>query len=191
MAMRAEAAATQQALMTAEEFYDLPDHGGLAELVRGEVIEMPPEGSESSAVGYKIGYLLGAHVLPRKAGVMFAAQGGFLLARDPDVVRAPDVAFVARARLPEGRVPRRFLELAPDLAVEVVSPSDRSADIEAKVADYLEAGTRLVWVIFPEQRRVRVQTTLAEARWLSEDDTLTGDPVLPEFACAVREIFDI
>jgi len=191
MAMSAEAAATEQRLLTAEEFFDLPDRGGRAELVQGEVIEMAPEGNESSAVGLMIGHLLMVHVLPRKAGVLSGAQGGFVLARNPDVVRAPDVAFVARARLPDGQVPRGFLELAPDLAVEVVSPSDRSADIEAKVADYLQAGTKLVWVVFPDRRRVRVQTTLAEARWLSAGDTLTGDPVLPGFSCAVSEIFDI
>jgi len=182
---------TARARMTAEHFYLLSGDGVPRELVEGEVIEMTPAGLRSAQVASRINTLLGVHVDETRAGIVIGAQGGFVLARDPDTVRSPDVAFVSWAKLPEAQVPSSFGDFAPDLAVEVLSPTDRETEVARKVQEYLNAGTQLVWVVFPEMRRIRVHAASGTMHWLDEDDTLTADPVLPGFSCPVREVFEI
>ena len=150
---------------------------------------MAPAGGRHGYVAHRLSLFIGNHVLDRNLGGVFAAETGFLLRRDPDTVRAPDVAFVAAGRLAEGEPPPGFLELAPDLAVEVVSPSDSPAAVGGKVQDWLEAGTRLVWVVYPESRSVTVHRQTGQPEELSEADVLSGLPALPEFAVAVRDLF--
>jgi Uma2 family endonuclease len=176
-------------VLTAEEFAALPDNGVRCELVRGEVIEMTPASAESGRVSMRIGLRVAAFVEARGAGATYTAEAGFVLARDPDCVRAPDIAFVAKGRLPGTLAPEGFFPSAPDLAVEVVSPTDRGSDIEEKVAEYLEAGTRLVWVVYPDLRRVRVYRAPSESFTVGEGGTLSGDPVLPGLAIPVTDIF--
>ena len=122
-------------------------------------------------------------------GEVFAAGTGFLLRRDPDTVRAPDVAFVSSERLGTSEASSGFLERAPDLAVEVVSPSDSAAAVQSKVEDWLGAGTRLVWVVYPDTRSVTVYRSLNEAEVLSEPDALDGAPVLTDLAVPVSDLF--
>lgn len=177
-------------LVTAEDLLATRDTGVCRELVRGEVIETTPSGIEHSEVGLGLGALLRAFVKGHNLGVVVGSDGGFMLERDPDTVRVPDCAFIARERLPEGRRPKGFFQGAPDLAVEVASPSDTWAGIEVKVREYLEAGTRLVWVVSPEARSVRVYRSAEKSFLLTEDGTLTGDPVLPGLAIPVREVFE-
>jgi Uma2 family endonuclease len=119
-----------------------------------------------------------------------AAETGFVLARDPDTVRAADVAFVSRDRVPPEGVPVGFWPMAPDLAVEVVSPNDRPEDIQEKVEEYLAAGTKLVGVVYPKTQSVTVYRSLREIVVLREDDLITGDEVLPGFACPVRKLLE-
>lgn len=115
---------------------------------------------------------------------------GFRLRRHPDTVRAPDAAFIAQDRLPAGRRHRGYFEGAPDLTVEVVSPEDRPAEVRAKVREWLEAGARLVWVLWPETRTVSVYPAHGDARDLGEADSLDGGDVLPGFSCRVGDLFD-
>ncbi len=175
--------------MTAEELAKLPDNGMRRELVRGEVIEMAPSGAERSAIGAHAVAALVQLANETETGTAFGADCGFILAEDPDVVRVPDASFVLRRRLTQGRPPEGFFPGPPDLAVEVVSPTDQAADVQEKVNDYLKAGTSLVWVIYPSLRQVRVHKSLAESFTVEEDGTLKGDPILPDLSIPVKEIF--
>ena len=179
---------TRRTLLTAEELFRL-SADCCYELVKGELYEMPPAGARHGSSAMRVGILLGAYVNANQLGEVFAAETGFILRRDPDTVRAPDASFVANDRLPEGQLPLSFLELAPDLAVEVVSPGDTAREVQDKVEDWLRAGTRLVWTVYPATRSVNVYRSLEDVRVLSEDDTLEGDQVIPGFACKVRELF--
>jgi Uma2 family endonuclease len=130
---------------------------------------------------------LGAHVERTRAGQLFAAETGFTLARGPDTVRAPDIAFIRRERLPDPE-PAGFPDLAPDLVVEVLSPDDRSGDVLAKVADWLSAGTRLVWVVDPSRRLARVHQSDGTEVLVAADEALDGQDVVPGFSCTLAEI---
>ena len=163
--------------------------GKRAELVRGDLIVMTPAGGRHGQVAHRVGLVIGNHVLDRNLGRVFAAETGFLLQRAPDTVRAPDVAFVAADRLSTGEIPAGFLEMAPDLAVEVVSPSDSATAVQAKVDDWLRAGTRLVWVVDPATRSVTVHRPASPAAVFPEPSTLDGAPVFFDFNVAVRDLF--
>lgn len=175
--------------MTAEELWLLPGDGNRRELVRGVVREMPPAGGEHGGLTSNLEIALGAYVKAHRLGRVFAAETGFVLGRDPDTVRAPDCAFVTRERVPVP-LPKEFLSLAPDLAIEVVSPSDTAEDVNEKVAEWLKAGVRLVWVVHPRTRTVIMHHSLREATTLYENDTLSGEGVVPGFEMPVRDIFE-
>src|SRR6185295_4286686 len=134
------------ALMTAEELLHVHLPNQRSELVRGVLRVREPAGSMHGRVAMNLGGELRAHARAKDAGTVFAAETGFKLFTDPDTVRAPDVVFVAKGREPPSGA-TGFADLAPDLAVEVLSPGDRPGEILAKVADWLSAGTRLVWVV--------------------------------------------
>ena len=175
-------------LMTAEDLEQMPDDGYRYELVRGELIRMSPVSFEPvEVVGNVIGELL-AHVKPRGLGVV-GPELGVIMERDPDTVRAPDVVFVRADRAPRGTEARHFVEMAPDLAVEVKSPSESLADLITKADEYLARGTRLVWIFDPIRRRVYIRRPDGSQSTLDEDDDLVGEDVLPEFRVALREIF--
>lgn len=112
------------------------------------------------------------------------------MSRDPDTVRILDASFVRVDRLPPPEQRRRFIELAPDLDVEVVSPSDSANDVQAKVREYLDAGVQLIWVVHPVHRTVTVYSADRTAHVLYDDDSLTGGDVLPGFRVRVAEIFE-
>jgi Uma2 family endonuclease len=177
-----------KALMTAEEFALLPDDDVRRELVEGEVIEMGPGGYDHSAIAFRIAHLIELAATPEDAGRVTCEGPGFALSGEPATVRAPDVAFVRKGRLPGGRRPAGFFPGGPDLAVEVVSPGDAAGEIEAKVAEYLAAGALLVWVVYPEQRRVWAHRSPSEAFAAGEDGTLTADPVLPGLSIRVADM---
>ncbi len=181
--------ATHKALMTADELWQLPDDSHKYELVAGELIQMPPSGFLHGTVATNFVRLLSEHAIKHDLGVVCSAETGFKLRPNPDTVRAPDAAFVTKARiLTEGR-PERFWPGAPDLAVEVVSPTDRFDDVLEKVQEYLVAGTRLVWVALPRTKTVMACRSTGEVKILREDDELRGEEVLPGFVCQVQEIF--
>jgi Uma2 family endonuclease len=180
----------EQGRITAETLYDLPDDGHRYELAAGRLVRMPPAGARHGSIAARIARLLDEYVEDQDLGCVCTADTGFILQRDPDIVRAPDVGFVAKARLAGGGEPERFWPFAPDLAIEVVSPSDRADELREKIRDYFAAGTRLVWVVYPGTRSVEVHRSMREARGLGEDDQLDGGDVLPCFYCPVRRCFD-
>ena len=174
---------------TASELFEMPDDGFRYELVKGELRKMSPSGSEHGAIIINISVLLAQHVRSENLGVCFGAETGFKIASDPDTVRAPDVAFIRRERIPESGIPTKFWQGAPDLAVEVLSPGDTRAEVDEKVEDWLQAGARAVWVISPKRRSVSVYGPTTEVTRLSEADELDGGEVVPGFRCKVSEIF--
>jgi Uma2 family endonuclease len=179
---------TQARLLTAEDLWNMPGDQR-RELVRGELRTMGPAGSEHGAIIINLSVLLAVYVRQHKLGVVFGAETGFVLARDPDVVRGADVSFVKALRIPRTGIPKKFWEGVPDLAVEVVSPSDSLEEVEEKVDDYLNAGTALVWVVNPRRRTIAVHRSGQNPRILHEGGTLTGEDVIPGFECRVAEAF--
>jgi Uma2 family endonuclease len=175
-------------LMTAEALERLPDDGYKYELERGEVVRMPPPGFEHlEIIGLLITYL-NNFVLPSGLGVV-GGEGGFVLERNPDTVRAPDVVFIRADRVPSGEARRHYVEQGPDLAIEVRSPSDNLRKLVAKADEYLSAGTRLVWIFDPSSRTVIVKTPDGKERTLGVGDTLDGGDVLPGFELPLSAIF--
>ncbi len=180
---------TAERLLTAEEFWSSPANTQFSELVRGKVVTaMPPGGIRG-----KIQLILGAKLLAwSQAGVGGHAgvESGFLLARNPDVVRAPDVHYVRPERAPSDVPPAAFWQLAPDLAVEIVSPNQSAEEIRARVRDFLAAGTPLLWVVYPLTREVLVHLPDGSAKSHDTTDVLDGGEVLPGFRCPVSDLFD-
>ncbi len=175
--------------MTAEELMALPDDGWRYELIEGVLHRMSPAGAEHGEIGTEFVWHLRSFVDPRRLGRVYPADTGFFLAHDPETVVAPDAAFVRADRLPPRTERHGYLDLVPDLVVEVVSPTDRQADVDDKVARYLTAGARLVWVTYPRRRSVRVHAPGREPRELGEGDVLDGEDVLPGFRLPVADIF--
>ena len=168
----------------------LPSNGKRLELVKGKVYEMAPAGGRHGYLAMNIGITLGNYVKLNGIGRIFAAETGFILKRDPDTMRAPDVAFITETRLPVDDIPDSYIEIVPDLVVEVVSPSDSRRDVEEKIEDWLDAGVRLVWVIRPATRSATVYGCMKDALQLSEGDSLNGEDVVPGFSCRVGDLFD-
>lgn len=180
---------TATQLLTADDLWNMPDHGGHAELVRGELRPLSPAGYNHGAVTVLLTARLFNHIHAHRLGDVLAAETGFIIARDPDTVRAPDIAFVRRQRIPpEGR-PIKFWDGAPDLAVETMSPSDTVFELDEKVREWLETGTRLVWVVNPKQRTVTVYRPDNSAQILTTADTLSGEDVVPGFEIPIAELF--
>lgn len=173
-------------LMTAEELLHTSVPGKRVELVRGVLVVREPPGLRHGRVAVNLAVRLVEHVRALDLGQVYV-EAGFKLARAPDTVRGPDVAFISRARLPDPE-PVGYPDMAPDLAVEIVSPRDRPGEILAKVADWLSAGTRLVWVIDPERRRARIYRPDGSEASLTEDEDLSGEDVLPRFTCRLASV---
>jgi Uma2 family endonuclease len=175
--------------MTAEELFMMKTDGFRYELVKGELRKMSPAGSEHGAIIINLALPLAQHVKANKLGVVFGAETGFKIARNPDTVRAPDIAFVHREHIPPTGIPKTFWSGAPDLAVEVLSPGDTVAEVNEKVGEWLSAGVSAVWVVNPKRRSVTVYRSLKDTRTLLEDDELEGLDVVPDFRCRVADIF--
>jgi Uma2 family endonuclease len=177
--------------ITAEDLWRMGTGDVRRELVDGEVIEMAPTGGLHGTVTRRVCQRLGEHVDAHGGGEVLVGDVGFVLAlpSDPERVRAPDVAFIATARLPEGRVPQGFIRGAPDMAVEVLSPSDNPVDVQQRVRDWLEGGARLVWVIAPQARSATVYRPDGSARLVREPEALDGEDVLPGLGIPLADLF--
>lgn len=173
---------------TIDEFEAMP-LAGQWELIDGELVEVTPASDEPSSTGIMIGHLLLQHVLPARLGRVYGADGGFVLFPDRNTVLVPDVAFVIAERAPQGEARKTLPRLAPDLVVEVLSPSDRMAEALAKVAMYLDAGVRLVWLVDPSAQTVTVFRPDDTPTKLFAGDTLDGGDVLPVLSIPVADIF--
>ena len=180
----------------AADFFELvgrPEYADRSvELVEGEVVEMSKAGGLHGQITFLLSLKIGSYVVNNGLGIVTAAETGFILERNPDgrdTVRALDIAFLSRARFP-AVLPENLVDSAPDMAVEVLSPSNRATDIHRKVRQLLAAGTALVWIVHSETRTVEVHTP-AGATTLEADDTLSGGDVLPGLEIPVREIFPV
>ena len=174
--------------VTAEELLRTPDDLR-RELVRGEVRTMAPAGSAHGRIAVNVTWALAGHVKARDLGSVFAAETGFKIAENPDTVRAPDVAFVARERVEAVGEREGYWPGAPDLAVEVVSPNDRFAEVEEKVEDWLAAGTRMVLIVNPRGRTVTVRLPGNKVEILTEEGTIDGGEVVPGWSLPVADVF--
>jgi Uma2 family endonuclease len=176
-------------ITTAEDLLRLPDDGFRYELVRGELRQMTPSGYGH---GVLVGNLTGPveqYVRTHQLGQVCGAETGFRIARAPDTVRAPDIAFIRQARRGQEPLPEGFYEGSPDLAVEVLSPSDTVFEVEEKIAEWLRAGCSTVWVINAKRRSVSVHRSGGLVHVLTEADTLDGGELLPGFTLPVAQIF--
>lgn len=180
---------TSTELVTADDLLRMASDGSRYELVKGELIRMPPAGNIHGKRAMRLGWRIAQHVEAKDLGVVFAAETGFLLSSDPDTVRAPDIAFVSKARIEEVGEFEGFWPGAPDLAVEVISPGDSYTEVEEKVEEYLRAGALGVWVVDPRRRTISVYRSLSDIAILNENDTLDGGDLIPGFSCRVIEIF--
>lgn len=184
--------ATAQAkrLISADEFMQMDLGEGLHELVRGEVMEVPPPGQEHGVVGGNVTGIL--FIYGRQSGHGYVATGDSAVQtqRGPDTVRGADVCFYSYARLPRDRVTRGIPPVPPDLVVEVYSPSNRPGEMRSKVNEYLAAGVLMVWVIDPATRTLAIYRPDAlHPTVLGEADELVDLPELPGFHCRVADFF--
>jgi len=176
-------------LVTAEDLERMPEDDFRYELVEGRILRMSPVGGVHGGLTAGFIALLVTHVKAARIGAV-ATELGFILARNPDTVRAPDIAFINRERIPAGGLPKGFWKGAPDLAVEVLSPDDRPSDVRTKVDEYLAYGTGLVLVVDPDEQTVCAHRRGAPPLTLGVNDTLDLDDAVPGFRCRVREIFE-
>lgn len=180
---------TQRAL-TIDEFARLPSGMGLRyELVNGELRTMTAAGLRRGMIVAQIGGLLLAFVVSRRLGIVCGAETGFVLHRQPNHLRAPDVAFVSREYLPPLNRRDGFLEAAPDLVVEVVSPGDTWTEVSEKALDWLEHGVRIVWVVDPGTLLVAIWRSPGQVEHKRGDEEVDAEPVLPGFRCLVSDFF--
>jgi len=170
---------------------DSPEYADrIVELVEGEIIEMPKPSGLHGQITFLLSLKIGNYVVDNGLGIVTAADTGFILERNPeggDTVRGLDIAFLSSSKVP-AVLPDHLVELAPDLAVEVISPSNEAADIRLKIRQLLDAGTALVWIVYPDLRIVDIHTQDG-ATTLNAADNLSGGDVLPGFEIPVREIF--
>ncbi len=176
--------------MTADEFFRMETPlAGKYELVKGEVVHMPPPGFPHGEIQVNIAFAIKSFLRSKRIGRV-VTESGALLEREPDTVRGPDVSFYSQERLPLNRKVRTYHDLPPDLAVEVLSPDDRVRDVNEKISEYLAAGVRVVWLVRPEERNVTVYSVSAEPKTYEVNDTLPGGEVLPGFECLVGDFFE-
>jgi Uma2 family endonuclease len=175
--------------MTMEQFATLSLDAGRSELVEGELRMMSPAGGRHGRVAMNCGRLLANHVDEHMLGVVYAAETGFVLARDPDTVRAPDVAFVSADRVSDIGDESAFVPFAPDMAIEVVSPSDSFSGLEEKAFSWLNAGTRLVLLVDPANETVHVYRSTDDIAVLGKGDVISASDVVDGWQVAVAKLF--
>jgi Uma2 family endonuclease len=181
---------TTATYVTADELLDLPTGMGKRyELVAGELRVMSTSGWRHGEVAAIIASLLGTFIRERKLGRSFGAETGFLLKRNPDTVRAPDFAFIARDNLPEIEPAEAFWPGVPDLAVEVVSPGDTSGELADKIDEWLAAGCTSVWIVDPKLQTVTIYHSRTNIIVKTAGETLQDATVVPGFSCVVDEFF--
>ena len=190
--VRSDVDAVVATQVTADELFAMENDGYRYDLLAGNLIRVSPAGFRHGRLAAEIAYRLRAFVGDHPGlGVVVGAETGFRLSRNPDTVLGPDAAVVRPERLPSPEVQSGYLELAPDLVVEIVSPSDRWTTVSEKVDSYLAAGVSLVWVVEPKARAVRVYTSEAAERRMraDHDDVLEAEPVLSGFGLPLTELF--
>jgi len=175
-------------ITSAEELLRVEFPGNVTELVCGQLIVREPPGTRHGSIAARLTYLPADHVYRHELGVVCSQDTGFKLESDPDTVRAPDVAFIGRAHADQ--IPARgYAAFAPDLVAEILSPDDGAGELLAKVGQWLDAGTHVVWVIDPSRAEAHVYRGNGELTLVPADGVLEGELVLPGFECALAEVF--
>ena len=173
-------------LMTAQDLWQIGEAGEHTELIDGEIVQMAPPNGEHGAIQAVLILAIGTFLAGTDLGTLYG-EVGYVLRQNPDTVLGPDLSFIASARVPTDQA--RFLPLAPDLAIEIVSPSNTPGEIERKIGIYMQAGTRMVWVVYPRQRQVVAHTPGEAPRVFTDSDELPGGEVLPGLALPIAGIF--
>ena len=182
------ALATTTTYYTPEDLFALPDYGRF-ELIDGHLVERKV-GAKSSYVATNLLILMGSFVRSNNLGLVFQADCGYqIFAEEPNRVRFADGSFLRRGRLPEDRPPQGHCRVAPDLVIEAVSPNDTAYELEDKTAQWLSAGVRLVWVLYPETQRLQVHRADGTVTKLQLAESLVGEDVVPGFQCQVAAVF--
>jgi Uma2 family endonuclease len=175
--------------MTADELLALPKGKDRYELVKGELITMPPAGEEHGEIANNISFLLTAFIRANQLGKTYAAETGFVLARDPDTVRGPDFAFVPNDRIPPGAPSKKFSKLVPALVLEVLSPGDSVIEVEEKIEDWLGFGVDEVWIANPRRKAVTIYATGHDPHTVRNGEVIRGSGILAGFSHPVAELF--
>ncbi len=182
---------TKEKLLTADDLMRLDAEGVRGELIRGVFCEVMSSVGEHGEIVMNLGGELRNFIRPRRLGRLAGSDGGVRLERNPDTVREPDIAYISAEKMPLDVRATTYYEVVPDMVVEVASQSDTLQSINDKARMWLDYGTQLVWVAFPNSRSVDVHPAGGAVFTLGEGDTLDGGDVLPGFSCAVRDIFDV
>ena len=178
---------TEKALITGDQLFAMGDIGP-AELVKGEIIPQMPTGHEHGFIESLIVYFLTRFIRKRNLGRVVTGEVGIYVERDPDTVRAADVAFISHDRYAQVQS-AGFLDIAPELVVEIMSPSNTWSEVHEKLAEYFAAGVNIMWVVDPRLQQIHVFRALDDVSLLTKEDTLTGEGVLPGFELALSELF--
>lgn len=178
----------QERLMTAEEFGAMPDDGKRHDLVKGVVVEVSRPKPRHSVIQRRLAARIGDFVDDHDLGVV-TTEGGYILARNPDTVRGPDVGFISKTRLPDPDLDE-YIPMGPDLVVEIVLPNDTATEVNDKIKAYFRAGSRLVWVVYPDAQEVYAYSgSSTTVQIVGIDGTPDGADVLPGFTLPLREVF--
>lgn len=175
-------------LRTAQDLLHMGDRGDNFILIAGELVEVSPPTGAHGRLTTNIAMIVGTFVLENPLGQVYTGDTGYILQKDPDSVLAPDLSFIASERVPADD--NAYLEVPPDLVVEVVSPSNSAREIERKVATYLKAGVRQVWIIYPKRRQVAVYKPKNVLRVFGDSEEIDCAPELPGLTVPVAHIFD-
>lgn len=175
--------------MTADQLLRMPRGGMRRELVAGELHEMTPAGGEHGHIAIRFGARLAIHIEDNNLGMAYGAETGFILSRDPDTVRAPDFAFMSKERAALIARELGYVPGAPDLAIEVISPNDAYTEVEAKVEDWLGAGCRMVVLVNPRSRSLKVYRSQGDVNVLGANDVFDGSDIVPGFRLPVKNVF--
>ena len=174
--------------MTAEQLFDFQP-SIRCELINGKLRALPFSGWRHGETVGALLVILGHHVIDNRLGMILGANPGFIISRDPDTVRAPDIAFIARENLPASLLTSAFWPGAPDLAVEVLSPNDKTGAVDDKIRAWLTAGTKLVWIVDPQLQTVTVYRSAIDVAVKTVADELDGGNIVAGFRTPVADIF--
>ncbi len=177
-----------ETLLTGDDLLAMGDIGP-SELIEGRLVRMSPTGGKHAIIEVNFAQHLKVFAVKHRLGKVMSGEVGIYVRRNPDTIRAADVAYISNERYARWRK-TGYLDVAPDLIVEILSPDDRWTDVTQKLREYFGTGVRLVWVADPEARMVYAYRSSTDVREFKETDTLTGDDVLPGFNLIVADLFE-